>query len=86
MSSQNINSRSYNHFQLFPACVASARGEGSKASDQAARKRELGRENREGALATNGGGFSVTRPSVRVHWVACGTCSVPGNFFKLGGH
>ena len=21
-----------------------------------------------------------TRPSVRVHWVACGTCSVPGNF------
>ena len=28
-----------------------------------------------------------SRRSVRVHWVACGTCSVPGNFsFKLGGH
>ena len=25
-----------------------------------------------------------TRPSVRVHWVACGTCSVPGNFFQVG--
>ena len=24
-----------------------------------------------------------TRPSVRVHWVACGTCSVPGNFFQV---
>ena len=22
--------------------------------------------------------FKITRPSVRVHWVACGTCSVPG--------
>ena len=27
----------------------------------------------------------VTRPSVRVHWVACGTCSVKGNFFQVGG-
>ena len=26
-----------------------------------------------------------TRPSVRVHWVACGTCSVPRNFFPVGG-
>ena len=26
----------------------------------------------------------ITRPSVRVHWVACGTCSVPGNFFQVG--
>ena len=25
-----------------------------------------------------------TGPSVRVHWVACGTCSVPGNFFQVG--
>ena len=25
-----------------------------------------------------------TRPSVRIHWVACGTCSVPGNFFQVG--
>ena len=25
-----------------------------------------------------------TRPFVRVHWVACGTCSVPGNFFQVG--
>ena len=25
-----------------------------------------------------------TRPSIRVHWVACGTCSVPGNFFQVG--
>ena len=24
------------------------------------------------------------RPSVRVHWVACGTCSLPGNFFQVG--
>ena len=23
-----------------------------------------------------------TRPSVRVHWVACGTCTVPDNFFQ----
>ena len=23
-----------------------------------------------------------TRPSVRVHWVACGTCTVPNNFFQ----
>ena len=31
-------------------------------------------------------GFSHnTRPSVRVHWLACGACSVPGNFFQLGG-
>ena len=29
----------------------------------------------------------ITRPSVRIHWVACGTCSVPDNFFfRLGGH
>ena len=27
---------------------------------------------------------SETRPSVRVQWVACGTCSVPGNFFQVG--
>ena len=27
-----------------------------------------------------------TRPSVRVHWVACGTCTVPDNFLKLVGH
>ena len=27
----------------------------------------------------------TTRPSARVHWVACGTCSVPGNFFQVGG-
>ena len=26
-----------------------------------------------------------TRPSVRVHWVACGTCSVEGKFFQVGG-
>ena len=26
-----------------------------------------------------------TRPSVRVHWVACGTCTVPDNFFQVGG-
>ena len=26
-----------------------------------------------------------TRPSVRVHWVACGTCSVKGKFFQVGG-
>ena len=26
----------------------------------------------------------VTRPSVRVHLVAGGTCSVPGNFFQVG--
>ena len=25
-----------------------------------------------------------TRPSVRVHWVARDTCSVPGNFFQVG--
>ena len=25
-----------------------------------------------------------TRPSVRVHWVACGTCTVPDNFFQVG--
>ena len=25
-----------------------------------------------------------TRPSLRVHWVACGMCSVPGNFFQVG--
>ena len=25
-----------------------------------------------------------TRRSVSVHWVACGTCSVPGIFFKSG--
>ena len=38
------------------------------------------------------GGISVPfyfvqdcRPSVRVHWVACGTCSVPRNFFPVGG-
>ena len=24
----------------------------------------------------------LTRPSVRVHWVACGTCTVPNNFFQ----
>ena len=30
-------------------------------------------------------GNPVTRPSVRVHWIACGTCSVPGNFFQVGG-
>ena len=24
----------------------------------------------------------TTRPSVRVHWVACGTCTVPNNFFQ----
>ena len=29
--------------------------------------------------------LSITRPSVRVHWVACGTCSVPGTFFQVGG-
>ena len=28
--------------------------------------------------------IQFTRPSVRVHWVACGTCSVPGNFFQVG--
>ena len=28
---------------------------------------------------------STTRPSVRVHWVACGTCTVPDNFFQVGG-
>ena len=28
--------------------------------------------------------FKQTRPSLRVHWVACGTCSVPGNFFQVG--
>ena len=28
--------------------------------------------------------FNKTRPSVRIHWVACGTCSVPGNFFQVG--
>ena len=27
----------------------------------------------------------ITRPSVRVHWVACGTCSVKGKFFQVGG-
>ena len=27
----------------------------------------------------------VTRPSVRVHWIACGTCSVKGKFFQVGG-
>ena len=27
----------------------------------------------------------LTRPSVRVHWVACGTCTVPDNFFQVGG-
>ena len=26
-----------------------------------------------------------TRPSLRVHWVACGTCTVPNNFFQVGG-
>ena len=26
-----------------------------------------------------------TRPAVRVHWVACGTCTVPDNFFQVGG-
>ena len=25
-----------------------------------------------------------TRPSVRVHWAACGTCTVPDNFFQVG--
>ena len=30
--------------------------------------------------------YKLTRPSVRVHWVACGTCTVPDIFFKLGGH
>ena len=25
-----------------------------------------------------------TRPSVRVHWVACGTFTVPDNFFQVG--
>ena len=29
--------------------------------------------------------FLQTRPSVRVHWVACGTCSVPRNFLQVGG-
>ena len=24
-------------------------------------------------------------PPCGVHWVACGTCSVPGNFFQVGG-
>ena len=28
--------------------------------------------------------LEITRPSVRVHWVACGTCSIPGNFFQVG--
>ena len=27
----------------------------------------------------------ATRPSVRVHWVACGTCTVSDNFFQVGG-
>ena len=31
------------------------------------------------------GEYSVTRPSVRVHWVACGTSTVPDNFFQVGG-
>ena len=31
--------------------------------------------------------FIKSRPPVRVHWVACGTCTVPDIFFfKLGGH
>ena len=25
------------------------------------------------------------RPSVRVHWVSCGTCTVPDNFFQVEG-
>ena len=25
--------------------------------------------------------LNITRPSVRVHWVACGTCTVQDNFF-----
>ena len=29
--------------------------------------------------------ITITRPSVRVHWVACGTCTVPDNFFQVGG-
>ena len=30
--------------------------------------------------------FCLTRPSVRVHWVTCGTCTctVPDNFFQVG--
>ena len=37
------------------------------------------------AFVKGGSSFFVkTRPSVRVHWVACGTCSVPGNFFQVG--
>ena len=28
--------------------------------------------------------YVLTRPSVRVHWVACGTCNVPCNFFQVG--
>ena len=26
-----------------------------------------------------------TSPSVRVNWVACGTCTVPDNFLQVGG-
>ena len=29
--------------------------------------------------------YKLTRPSVRVHWVACAACSFPGNFFQVGG-
>ena len=38
----------------------------------------------DGALGKGCFSRNRTRPSLRVHWVACGTCSIPGNFFKLG--
>ena len=40
------------------------------------------------SIGYNSNNYSVllsTRPSVRVHWVACGTCTVPDNFFQVGG-
>ena len=34
--------------------------------------------------ASNGRVYLQTTPSVRVHWVACGMCTVRDNFFQVG--